>query len=323
MFADNPSEGSSGSTGSGSGRIEASDASEAKAWLLHKADGKAASEIDAQTDEPSSTGYLLDRVAALGNLSRALLNVARNKGAAGVDGCSVEEAMGSLPRELVDHNQQLQLPAVFGPFTDKVVAPHVVPMRGLVTHTTVVASARTLDSLAFMLLPGDLHMFLLPGQSVQVMLDAIDTQLKGIDMDLDKLIRASPTWQAKVDLLKRVPGVGDQTARSLIAQLPELSTCSRQQIAALVGVAPMNRDSGLMRGRCTTCGGRANVRRALYMATLVATRYNPTIRCYYQRLVEAGKKKKIALVASMRKLLVILNAILRDQKIWKNTPVNA
>lgn len=161
------------------------------------------------------------------------------------------------------------------------------------------------------------------GQSVQVMLDAIDTQLKGIDMDLDKLIRASPTWQAKVDLLKRVPGVGDQTARSLVAQLPELGTCSRQQIAALVGVAPMNRDSGLMRGRCTTCGGRANVRRALYMATLVATRYNPTIRCYYQRLVEAGKKKKVALVASMRKLLVILNAILRDQKIWENTPVNA
>lgn len=161
------------------------------------------------------------------------------------------------------------------------------------------------------------------GQSIQVMLDAIDTQLKGIDMDLDKLIRASPTWQAKVDLLKRVPGVGDQTARSLVAQLPELGTCSRQQIAALVGVAPMNRDSGLMRGRCTTCGGRANVRRALYMATLVATRYNPTIRTYYQRLVKAGKEKKVALVASMRKLLVILNAILRDQKIWENTAVNA
>lgn len=161
------------------------------------------------------------------------------------------------------------------------------------------------------------------GQSVQVILDTIDTQLKEIDMDLDKLIRASPTWQAKVDLLKRVPGVGDQTARSLVAQLPELGTCSRQQIAALVGVAPMNRDSGLMRGRCTTCGGRANVRRALYMATLVATRYNPTIRSYYLRLVEAGKKKKVALVASMRKLLVILNAIIRDQKIWQNTTPNA
>ena len=95
VFADNPSEGSSVSAELGSGHTEASDASEAKAWLLHKADGKAASETDAQTDEPSSTGCLLDRAAALGNLSRALLNVARNKGAAGVDGCSVEEAMGS------------------------------------------------------------------------------------------------------------------------------------------------------------------------------------------------------------------------------------
>lgn len=157
------------------------------------------------------------------------------------------------------------------------------------------------------------------GQSVQAMLDTIDTQLKEIDVDLDQLIRSSPAWQAKVDLLKGVPGVGDQTARSLVAQLPELGTCSRQQIAALVGVAPMNRDSGMMRGRRTTHGGRANVRRALYMATLVATRHNPTIRSYYQKLVESGKKKKVALVASMRKLLVILNAMLRDQKTWQNT----
>lgn len=161
------------------------------------------------------------------------------------------------------------------------------------------------------------------GQSVQTMLETIDAQLKEIDMDLNKLIQSSPTWQAKVDLLKQVPGVGDQTARSLVAQLPELGTCSRQQVAAWVGVAPMNRDSGLMRGRCTTCGGRAHVRRVLYMATLVAARHNPTIRSCYQRLVETGKKKKVALVASMRKLLVILNAILRDQKNWQNTATKA
>ena len=161
------------------------------------------------------------------------------------------------------------------------------------------------------------------GQSVRAILDTIDTQLKKIDMDLNRLIQASPTWQAKVDRLKGVPGIGDQTARSLVAQLPELGTCSRQQIAALVGVAPMNHDSGLMRGRWTTSGGRANVRRALYMATLVATRYNPTIRAFYQRLVEAGKKKKVALVASMRKLLVILNAILRDQETWQSMAANA
>lgn len=156
------------------------------------------------------------------------------------------------------------------------------------------------------------------GRSIEVMLGTIDEQLKEIDADLDQLIRQSPAWQKKVDLLKGVPGVGDQTARSLVAQLPELGTCSRQQIAALVGVAPINRDSGTMRGRRTTFGGRASVRRALYMATLVATQHNPVIKAYYQRLVESGKKKVVALIASMRKLLTILNAMLRDQKSWKN-----
>jgi transposase len=154
--------------------------------------------------------------------------------------------------------------------------------------------------------------------SIQAMLDAIDTQLRQVDEQLDQAIGDSPAWQAKVDLLKGVPGVGDQTARALVAQLPELGQCSRQQIAALAGVAPLNRDSGTMRGHRTTFGGRASVRRALYMATLVATRHNPVIRPYYQRLVAAGKKKMVALVASMRKLLVILNAILRDQNNWRN-----
>jgi len=157
-------------------------------------------------------------------------------------------------------------------------------------------------------------------KSIQAMLDAIDEQLRSVDDDIDRLIRSSPAWQAKVDLLKGVPGVGEQTARCLVAQLPELGSCSRQKIAALVGVAPINRDSGTMRGRRTTFGGRANVRRMLYMATLVATRHNPVIRAYYQRLVAAGKRKMVALVAAMRKLLVILNAMLRDQKTWAFQP---
>ena len=156
------------------------------------------------------------------------------------------------------------------------------------------------------------------GQSIQAMLDTIDAQLKEIDADLDQLIRASPAWRAKVDLLKGVPGVGDQTARCLVASLPELGTCSRQQIAALVGVAPLNRDSGMMRGRRTTYGGRVNVRRMLYMATFVATQHNPVIRTYYRRLVDSGKKKMVALVGAMRKLLAILNAMLRGQKAWKH-----
>ena len=113
-------------------------------------------------------------------------------------------------------------------------------------------------------------------------------------------------------------GIGDVTARTLIADLPELGTLDRKKIAALVGVAPFNRDSGTLRGKRTVWGGRANVRAALYMAALVASRHNPTLRHFYQRLLEAGKPKKVALTAVMRKLLTILNAIVRDQTPWQH-----
>ena len=158
--------------------------------------------------------------------------------------------------------------------------------------------------------------------SIEMMLNTIDQQIKELDDDLDQAIKDTPAWQEKVDLLKAVPGVGDQTARCLVAQLPELGSCSRQQIARLVGVAPINRDSGTMRGKRTTGGGRAAVRCALYMATLVATQHNPKIKTYYQRLVASGKKKMVALVAAMRKLLVILNAMLRNQTTWRTTTMN-
>ena len=114
-----------------------------------------------------------------------------------------------------------------------------------------------------------------------------------------------------------MPGVGNVVARTLIAELPELGTLDRRKIAALVGVAPFSRDSGTMRGRRTVCGGRAPVRTALYMAALVASRRNPVIAAFYQRLVSAGKCKKLALTACMRKLLVILNAILREHTPWQ------
>lgn len=160
-------------------------------------------------------------------------------------------------------------------------------------------------------------------ESICVLRDTITLQLQDIDNQRGQAIRASPAWQEKVDLLKTVPGVGEQTARQRVASLPELGRCSRQQIAALVGVAPVNRDSGAMRGRRTTGGGRASVRCVLYMATLVATRHNPRIKAYYQNLVAAGKKKMVALVASMRKLLVMLNAMVRDQKKWKGVAMTA
>jgi len=158
-------------------------------------------------------------------------------------------------------------------------------------------------------------------QSIQTILAAVEEEVKRIEQELDQWIRQSPLWQEQVDLLVSVPGVGHHTAYRLIAMLPELGQCSRQQIAALVGVAPLNRDSGKFRGQRTTWGGRGNLRWGLYLAALTATRTNPVIRRYYQRLLAAGKLKKVAIVACMRKLLTILNAIMREGRPWQFNPV--
>ncbi len=159
-------------------------------------------------------------------------------------------------------------------------------------------------------------------KSVRATIEFLDRQLKKLDDELDERLRASPVWKAKENLLKSVPGVGDQTARTLIAALPELGTCSRQKIGALVGVAPLNDDSGKHRGTRFIRGGRTVVRRVLYMAALVAVRHNPVLKAHFQKLVAAGKKTKVALVACMHKLLTILNAMLRTNTSWKFVPQN-
>lgn len=141
--------------------------------------------------------------------------------------------------------------------------------------------------------------------------------LEELEGDITRLIRSSPVWWEKENLLTSVPGIGDVTAHSLIADLPELGQLSRRRIAALVGIAPLNRDSGHWRGRRMIGGGRPVVRRALFMATLVAIRYNPTIGAIYRRLTSAGRPKKVAVIAAMRKLVTILNAMLRDQRSWQ------
>jgi transposase len=148
-------------------------------------------------------------------------------------------------------------------------------------------------------------------------LKTLKAQLAELDRDIDDTIKRSPVWRAADDLLTSVPGVGDVTAHTLIADLPELGQLDRRRIAALVGVAPVNRDSGQMRGRRTIAGGRADVRNALYMATLSATRCNPVISQHYRSLVERGRPKKVALVACMRRLLGILNAIIRTKTSWQ------
>lgn len=144
----------------------------------------------------------------------------------------------------------------------------------------------------------------------------LEARLKERDRDLDRTLRNSPLWREREDLLRSVPGVGPVLCATLLAGLPELGRLNRREIAALVGVAPLNHDSGTMRGRRTVWGGRANLRAALYMGTLVGVRYNPVLRLLYRRLLERGKAKKVALVACMRKLITILNAMLKHHTYW-------
>jgi transposase len=155
-------------------------------------------------------------------------------------------------------------------------------------------------------------------KSVDRLLLALQKELSDLEQELDDTIRGTPAWREAEDLLTSVPGVGPAVARTLLAELPELGKLDRKRIAALVGVAPLNRDSGTLRGRRTIWGGRPQVRRTLYMAALVASRHNPVLAAFYRRLVQAGKAKKAALTAVMRKLLIILNAILRDKTPWQS-----
>jgi transposase len=153
-------------------------------------------------------------------------------------------------------------------------------------------------------------------KSLKTHIAFLERELRMTDTDLGELVRRSPVWRARDDLLQSAPGVGPVLSRTILGALPELGCLDRKAIAALVGVAPLNRDSGLMRGKRMIFGGRAPVRTALYMGTLTATRCNPVIRAFYQRLVAAGKPKKVALTACMRKPLIILNAMVRQGTRW-------
>lgn len=155
-------------------------------------------------------------------------------------------------------------------------------------------------------------------KSIERLLAVLQRELSDLEGAIDEAVRGSPLWQARVDLLVSIPGIGATTARTLVAELPELGQLDRRRIAALVGVAPWTRQSGQWRGRSMIAGGRATVRSALYMAALVASRHNPALRDFYQRLLAGGKAKKTALIAVARKLVTIANAILKDNKPWQN-----
>lgn len=152
--------------------------------------------------------------------------------------------------------------------------------------------------------------------SVEAHIAWLEARIRDSDRDLTDRLKQSPVWQAREQLLRAVPGIGPQTARRLLVSLPELGALTTRQVAKLVGVAPLNVDSGQSRGRRQIWGGRAPVRTARYMATITAARANPVIRAFYQRLRAAGKPAKVALVAAMHKLLTILNAMVKHQQPW-------
>jgi len=156
--------------------------------------------------------------------------------------------------------------------------------------------------------------------SLERSIEAVQTWLEDIETSIDNAIDASPVWRQKQSLLRTLPGAGRVLAVTLLALLPELGTLNRWELAALAGVAPLNHDSGQFRGQRHVWGGRSDIRPTLYMAALVATQHNPQIRSFYHRLIQAGKPRKVALTACMRKLLIILNAILRDAAAWQCTP---
>ena len=159
--------------------------------------------------------------------------------------------------------------------------------------------------------------FVFPSKSI-MRLKTLRSELTALDADIDESVRGSPVWCEKEDLLASVPGVGPITVRTMLAELPELGSLDRRQIAALAGLAPFTRQSGQWRGKSFIGGGRASVRTVLFMAAMTAMRWNPTLRAFHHRLRSAGKPKMVALIAVARKLLTILNAILRDGQKWQS-----
>ena len=155
---------------------------------------------------------------------------------------------------------------------------------------------------------------------IQAHIQWLSSSLKELDQEIEDFIESTPAWKDKDALLQSVPGVGPVTSATMLGMLPELGLLNRQEIAALVGVAPVNKDSGKKHGRRRVYGGRADVRSVLYMAALAAKKFNPVIRKFYERLIQQGKEKKVALTACMRKLLVILNAMMHSNQPWRPQP---
>ena len=209
---------------------------------------------------------------------------------------------------------------VLAHFAERAVRPEVRPLKDAETQVLNSLTARRRQVMTMLVSEKNRLGTAIGAVSprIEAHIAWLEQELSDLDKGLRQTLRQSPVWREKDDLLRTVPGVGPQLSLTLLAHLPELGTLDRKQIAALVGVAPYNRDSGTRRGKRAVWGGRSRVRAVLYMGALVASRHNPAIRDFYQRLLAAGKPKKVALIASMRKLLVTLNAMLKHGYPWRD-----
>lgn len=224
-------------------------------------------------------------------------------------------ALGQLAKtDEIDAAMIARFAATFNPEPDEPLTPNQERLRSLRARRQQVVHSLTQEKNRLETAP-DAE----AKESIQQAIDFYDRQLRDLNERIAELTRTDPDMRRRLDLLITVPGVGAVTAAGLLAELPELGTLNRGQAAKLVGLAPINRDSGSLRGKRMIGGGRAQVRRSLYMATLVATKHNPLIRSHYQQLIQRGKAKMTALVACMRKLLLILNAMIKNQSPWKNS----
>lgn len=202
------------------------------------------------------------------------------------------------------------------------VRPDIRPMADAQTQELAALMARRRQIVTMLVAERMRRQQAAPGivrTSVALVVTALEDALKELDRSIDKIVRDTPIWRDKENLLASVPGIGKTIARTLLAELPELGTLSPKQAAALAGLAPYTRQSGKWRGKTFIAGGRSAVRAALYMGAMVAARFNPTLKAFRDKLVAAGKPKLVALIAVARKLLITLNAILRDQKPWQTS----
>ena len=264
--------------------------------------------------------YRLERIVveATGRLEHAFVSAAVARGLPVVVVAPLKvrrfaEAAGQLAKtDAIDARLIARFAAALKPEARPALDPNSQSIKDLVVRRRQLTSLRTTEKNRRGVMPETLQ------PSIDRIIDTLDREIHSLEQLIAQAIDQHSAWRHKRDLLTSMPGIGPSVASTLIGDLPELGSLSRRQIAALTGVAPFNRDSGHFRGKRRIRGGRAHSRTALYLSAMVAIRYNPHIKTFYQRLVQTGKHKKVALTACIRKIVTALNAMLRDNKPWQS-----